>query len=81
MILKDSTVNDGSINYTKKFNLMKSRSMENLNDDIYNRYNNHLNITREKIKEDPLYNRYRSPPSYEEQLSEFIKDNSYNFNE
>ena len=81
MILKDSTINDGSINYTKKFNLMKSRSMENLNDDIYNRYNNHLNITREKIKEDPLYNRYRSPPSYEEQLSEFIKDNSYNFNE
>ena len=81
MILKDSTVNDGSINYTKKFNLMKSRSMENLNDDIYNRYNNHLNITREKIKEDPLYNRYRSPPSYEEHLSEFIKDNSYNFNE
>ena len=81
MILKDSTLNDCCIDYTKKFNLMKSRSMENLNDDINNRYNNHLNLTREKIKKDPLYNRYRSPPSYEEQLNEFIKDNSYNFNE
>ena len=81
MILKDSTLNDCCIDYTKKFNLMKSRSMENLNDDINNKYNNHLNLTREKIKKDPLYNRYRSPPSYEEQLNEFIKDNSYNFNE
>ena len=30
MILKDSTLNDCCIDYTKKFNLMKSRSMENL---------------------------------------------------
>ena len=82
IILKDTTLKDSSINYTKKFNLMKSRSMENLNDDINNKYNNkYLNLTYKKIQQDPLYNKYRSPPSYEEQLSEFIKDNSYNFNE
>jgi hypothetical protein len=78
IFFKDSNTNDCSINYNKKLNLMKSRSMENINNDIYDN-NSHLSLTSQKIKEDPLYNRLRSPPSYEEQLTNFIKDNSYNF--